>query len=69
MNISAKSLKILVIVFAVLTILTAVWRIVTMLSGYQLYSLPDGLPIIFMLATFGCFAAGRKKKDKESNKD
>ena len=66
MNISAKSLKTSAIVFAVLTILAGAWKIIVLLSKSPLYSLPAGLPVIFMLAAFGCFSAAQKKKGKES---
>ena len=66
MKFPAKSLKTLAIVFLVLTMLSGVCKIIALLSHSQRYSLPDGLPVIFMLAAFGCFSAAKKKKTKES---
>ena len=66
MNLSEKSLKTFGIVFVVLIILTGISKIVALRCHTQRYSLPDGLPIIFMLAAFGCFSAAKRKKEKES---
>ena len=62
MKLSTKSLKTFGVVFAILTILTGVCKIVALLGLSPHFSLPNGLPVIFMLAAVGCVSAAKKKE-------
>ena len=66
MQFSAKSLNIIGIVFAILTFLSGVCKIIDLVNKSQIFHLPTGLPVILMLATVGFFSAARKMKNKES---